>query len=138
MTATATAERRTDLEEAWITILAEYWRAVDWEQFQAQKARAETFDERAEVAARGSGVHDALDRLAKGLNMASPELPTRDLDRLVDENREAMRVLATERIYLVNKANETVRNYFEALDGGDDPEPTTSELTDFITTEDDQ
>lgn len=143
MTETETAAVPDDptddqLRQAWITILAEHWRTVDWEQFgQQQKRRATTFDERAEVATRAADVHGALDRLAKGLNMAAPELPTRDLDILVADDGRAMQLLEDERIWLVNKANETVRNYFDAMDSDDDsdPEPTTSELTDFISTE---
>lgn len=138
MTATTTDTDSPTQREAWITVLAEYWRQTDWEQFQDQKARAETFDERTTVATRAGGVHEALDKLARGLNMAAPELPTRELDALVADEDAAMRTLRREHVYLVNKANETVRNFFDALeedaDGGSGP--TTTELSDFVSTDD--
>jgi hypothetical protein len=45
-----------------------------------------------------------------------------------------MRVLRREDIWLIAKAQETVQNYFNAKQDEDsEPEPTTSELSDFIT-----
>lgn len=137
MTANTTDGSDDNRRHAWITILAEYWRQTDWEQFQEQKARAETFDERTTVATRAGGVHEALDKLARGLNMASPELPTAQLDVLVADEDAAMRLLRREHVYLVNKANETVQNFFDALNGDESAtdESTTTELSDFVTTE---
>lgn len=137
-TTTDTDDRRTDIERAWITILAEYWRQTDWEQFDGEeKARAESFGERVEVATRAADVHGALDKLAKGLGMAAPELPTEQLETLVADERASMRVLRREDIYLVNKADETVQSFFDAIDSDEpsEPEQTTTELSDFVTTE---
>ncbi len=126
-----------DLQRHWITILAEYWRQADWEQFSGQqKSRAESFSERLEAAARSGSVHKMLKKLAHGLGMSAPNLPTAALDPLAAHDQQAMAVLRREKIYLVNKADETVQNYFNAKNNDDsNPEPTTSELTDFITDE---
>lgn len=126
-----------EIETHWIAVLAEYWRQADWDAFGgAQKARADTFGERVEVAARAGDVHGAFQKLAKGLGMAVPDLPTEHTDPLVNADDEAMRTLRRERVWLVNKANETIQNYFDALDADDGESDgnsaTTSELTDFI------
>lgn len=140
MTATDTDDETTDeadLEQHWVPILAEYWRQTDWDQFGNQKkSRADTFGERLTVAVRAGDVHGALDKLAQGLGLASPELPTANLDPLTDNNEQAMRTLRRERVWLVNKADEAVRNYFDALDDPSaDAEQTTTDLSDFIATE---
>lgn len=147
MTATDTQTTDThelpdsDLEFHWIAVLSEFWRQADWDQFSnQQKSRADTFGERIEVAGRAGDVHGALQKLAKGLGIAVPELPTENLDPLVANNTRAMRLLRRENVWLVNKTDETVRSYFAALNNDDspgedtDPEPTTTELSDFITT----
>lgn len=128
---------KAEIEQQWIVVLAEYWRQTDWDQFGSQKkSYADTFGERVEVATRAGGVHEALAKLAKGLGMAAPELPTEQLDPLVADEDRAMHVLRREDIWLVNKANETVENYYDGKDDPvADPEPTTSELSDFITEE---
>lgn len=129
------------LETHWIAVLSEYWRQADWDQFSnQQKPRADSFGERLEVATRAGGVTAALDKLAKGLGMASPSLPTEHLDPLKDNERQAMRVLRRDKIWLVNKTDETIQNYYDALDGDGDgqdaPEGevagTSTELSDFI------
>lgn len=129
----------SDLETNWIAVLAEYWRQADWDAFGgAQKARADTFGERVEVAARAGDVHGAFQKLAKGLGMAVPDLPTEHADPLVEHDEAAMRKLRRERVWLVNKANQTIQNYFDALEDDDSAadEPTTTDLGDFIDTED--
>ena len=132
---TQTTADTDDIERAWITTLAEYWLQTDWDQFSGQqKSRADSFGERVEVATRAGDVHGALRRLARGLGLAAPELPTEQLDALTDDEDAAMRVLRRESIYLVNKADETVQNYFAAMDDADaDASPTTSTLSDYIT-----
>jgi hypothetical protein len=128
---------RTALERHWIAVLAEYWRQTDWDAFgTAKKSYADTFGERVEVATRAGGVHAALDKLAKGLGMATPELPTADLDPLVTNDSRAMQILRREDIWLVNKADETVRSYFDGRDSGQKPKQTTTDLSDFITLDD--
>ena len=127
----------TDNELAghWQVVLAEYWIQTDWEQFPDTKRRSETFEERLLSAQNAGDVHGALRKLARGLNMAAPDLPTENLDPLVENDKAALRVLRREDIWLVAKAKETVQNYFDAKSDSDssDPEPTTSELSDFIT-----
>ena len=135
----STNTAKHDLEHHWIAVLAEYWRQADWDQFSnQQKSRADTFGERIEVASRGADVHAALRKLAKGLGMAVPELPTQNVDALVGNDDQAMRILRRESVWLVNKTDETVQNYFAALEADDadaEPEQTTTELSDFIATE---
>lgn len=145
-TATDTDDETTDdepnLEQHWVAVLAEYWRQADWDQFGNQKkSRADTFGERLEVAVRAGDVHGALQKLARGLGIAVPELPTADLDPLTNNDDRAMRMLRRERVWLVNKADEAVRNFFDALDdadanaNADAAEQTTSDLSDFIAIE---
>lgn len=125
-----------DLVRHWTVVLAEYWRQTDWEQFPDQKRRSESFEERLLSAQNAGDVHGALKKLARGLGMATPELPTANLGPLVANSEAAMRVLRREDIWLVAKANETVQNYFDGMDdAGAEPEPTTSTLSDFLTTE---
>ncbi|WP_330633681.1 hypothetical protein [Halocatena halophila] len=126
---------KEQIERHWITVLAEFWLQTDWDKFSGQKkSRADTFGERVEVATRAGGVHEALDKLAKGLGQAVPKLPTADLDPLVTDEDQSMRILRREEVWIVNKTDETVQNYFEdKKDSDPDPEPTTSKLTDFIT-----
>jgi len=124
------------LAQDWVVILAEFWRETDWNAFPDQKRRSETFEERLEAAANGGSVHTALKKLARGLNMASPDLPTEHLDPLVADDDLAMEILRKEDIWLTAKTRETVQNYFEAKQNGDtdtESNPTTSELSDFIT-----
>lgn len=137
MTTPDTTDPTTDdLARHWTVVLAEYWRQTDWDQFQQQKRRSETFEERLLSAQNAGDVHGALKKLARGLGMAAPELPTENLDPLVEHSDAAMRVLRREDIWLISKANETVQNYFDAKrDGDSDPEPTTSDLSDFVTEE---
>lgn len=121
-----------ELARHWQVVLAEYWIQTDWEQFPDTKRRSETFEERLLSAQKAGDVHGALKKLARGLNMATPDLPTENLDPLVGDDDAAMRVLRREDIWLVAKANETVQNYFNAKQDDDsEPEPTTSELSDF-------
>ena len=123
-----------NLVDHWQVVLAEYWIQTDWEQFPDTKRRSETFEERLLSAQNAGDVHGALKKLARGLNMAAPDLPTENLDPLVEHDEKAMGVLRREDIWLVAKAKETVQNYFDAKQNEDsDPEPTTSELSDFIT-----
>ncbi|MFW6337197.1 MAG: class I SAM-dependent methyltransferase [Phycisphaeraceae bacterium] len=83
-----------DLERHWTIILAEYWRQADWDQFSGQqKSRAATFEERLLSAQNAGDVHGVLKKLARGLGMAAPELPTANLDPLVEHDDRAMRVL---------------------------------------------
>ena len=131
------AESQLPHDEAvrhWTIILGEFWMQADWDQFPDTKRRSESFEERLLSAQNAGDVHGALKKLARGLGLAAPDLPTENLDPLVAHNDEAMRILRREDIYLISKANETVQNYF---DGKDDPErapePTTSQLSDFIT-----
>lgn len=129
-TATATDD---ELARHWQVVLAEYWIQTDWEQFPDTKRRSESFEERLLSAQNAGDVHGALKKLARGLGMASPELPTENLDPLVENDEAAMRVLRREDIWLIAKAKETVQNYFDAKDDADsEPEPTTSQLSDFI------
>ncbi len=123
-----------DLARHWQVVLAEYWIQTDWEQFPDTKRRSESFEERLLSAQNAGDVHGALKKLARGLGMASPELPTENLDPLVENDEAAMRVLRREDIWLIAKAKETVQNYFDAKDddGDSEPEPTTSQLSDFI------
>jgi len=125
---------RDELAEHWTVILAEYWRQADWDQFPDTKRRSESFEERLLRAQNAGDVHGALKKLARGLGMAAPELPTENLDSLVENDEEAMRVLRREDIWLIAKANETVQNYSDAKQNEQSaPEPTTSALSDFIT-----
>jgi len=140
--ATDTDDATTDepnLEQHWVAILAEYWRQTDWDQFgNQQKSRADTFGERLTVAVRAGDVHGALDKLAQGLGLASPRLPTANLDPLAENNRQAMRTLRRERVWLVNKADEAVTGYFENRDArhaNAEPTRTTTELSDFVETD---
>lgn len=126
------------LEHHWIAILAEYWRQADWEQFSGQQqAREDTFGERLISASRAGTVHGALDTLAKGLGIATPDLPTEDLDALVADEQASMTVLRREHVWLTNKASETVDAYF-AAQNSEESGQTTTDLSDFITTEIDQ
>lgn len=129
------AEPTDDLERDWIAVLAEYWRQADWDRFGGQqKSRADAFGERLEVASRAADVHAAFDKLANGLGIAVPELPTAHIDPLVENDDRAMRVLRRERVWLTNKADEAVSNYFAVLDDTEaDAEPTTTDLSDYIT-----
>lgn len=131
---TDTDELETELEQHWVAVLAEYWRQTDWDKFGNQKkSRADTFGERLEVAVRAGDVHGALQKLARGLGLAAPELPTADLDPLAENDDAAMRVLRRERVWLTNKADEAVQNFFASLDDPTaDAEQTTTELSDFI------
>lgn len=126
------------LEHDWIAVLAEYWRQADWEQFSGQQqAREDTFGERLISATRAGSVHGALETLAKGLGIATPDLPTENLDELVANDADAMAVLRREHVWLTNKASETVDAYFVAKNGGTGGQTTTA-LNDFITTETDE
>lgn len=135
MTTDTTETTEDDLRKDWAVVLAEYWLQTDWDQFPDKKRRSESFAERLLSAQNTGGVHEAVEELADGLGMAAPDLPTQNLEPLVDNNEESMRVLRRERIYLVSKAKEVVQNYFEDKDDAEnsDPEPTTSELSDFVT-----
>jgi len=125
------------LTHDWIAVLAEYWRQADWEQFSGQQqAHEDTFGERLIPATRAGDVHGALETLAKGLGIATPDLPTAHVDPLVAHDEAAMRVLRREHVWLTNKASETVDNYFAARDGDNETTPSTTDLSDFITTED--
>jgi len=128
-------DQENRLAQDWIVILAEFWKETDWDEFPDQKRRSATFEERLEAAANGGSVHTALKKLARGLNMASPDLPTAHLDPLVEHDELAMEVLREEDIWLTAKTRETVQNYFDAKqnDGNDaESTPTTSDLSNFI------
>jgi hypothetical protein len=127
-------DHENDLAQDWIVILSEFWRETDWGEFPDKKRRSATFEERLEAASNAGSVHGALKKLARGLNMASPDLPTENLDPLVEDSETAMAVLRDEDIWLTAKTRETVQNYFDAKrDEDSEPEPTTSELSEFIT-----
>jgi len=127
------SDHENDLAQDWIVILSEFWRETDWDEFPDKKRRSATFEERLEAASNAGSVHGALKKLARGLNMASPDLPTENLDPLVEDGETAMAVLRDEDIWLTAKTRETVQNYFEAKQNEDsETEPTTSELSDFI------
>jgi len=134
MTTETTETSRDQLAEHWTIILGEYWRQADWDQFPDTKRRSESFEERLLRAQNAGDVHGALKKLARGLGMAAPDLPTENLDPLVENDAEAMRVLRREDIWLIAKAQETVQNYFDAKqDENSETKPTTSELSEFIT-----
>lgn len=141
MTATDTDDVEADLEQHWVPVLAEYWRQADWEMFGGrQMSRANVFGTRVRVAKRQGDVHAALDKLAGKLGMAVPELPTKHLAPLVEHNDAAMHTLKNEHVWLVNLTDQSVTNYFAALDGDssdDDDGRTTTDLSDFIATQED-
>lgn len=125
----------------WIVILAEYWRQADWEQFSGQqKSRVDSFGERLEAASHEGTIHKAQTKLAHGLGMSIPDLPTANLDPLTNHGTRSLEVLREERIYIVNRVEQTVQAYFDAQDSdgetresGDETAPTTSKLSDFVT-----
>jgi hypothetical protein len=129
-------DHENKLAQDWIVILSEFWRETDWGEFPDKKRRSATFEERLEAASNAGSVHGAFKKLAHGLNMASPDLPTEHLDPLVADSDLAMEILRKEDIWLTAKTRETVQNYFEAKQNSDtdaESNPTTSELSDFIT-----
>ena len=139
MTATATDADDTTTDEPtltdhWIPVLAEFWRQADWDQMGGTKqSRADFFGTRVRLAKRQGDVHAALDKLARKLGMAVPELPTKHLTPLVENNAEAMAVLKDEHVWLVNLTDQAVSNFFASLeDPAAENDPTTTDLSDFI------
>lgn len=118
----------------WIPVLAECWMQTDWDRFNQQQRRVETFGQRYRRATKQADVNAALKKLSRGLGIGSPELPTVHLDPLVENDREAMDALRHEEVFLVNKTSETVANYFanREADGETEPAQTTTDLSDFV------
>lgn len=127
-------EQRRDLWEAWINCLGEIWMQVDWNEFdRPQTSRATVFGDRVDLAKSESDVHAALSTIAREFGMNVPDLPTEPLRTLVDEPKRAMVTLRREDVYLVNEADQAVRDYFDSLNDEDSgTEPKTSTLDEFI------
>lgn len=131
-----------DLRRDWIEVLAVVWRAADWNTIASRSHPAtDVFQHRLRTASTRPSVQEAIRKLCHGLSLQAPEMPTGALDELIANERDAMRLIRTEDVWLTLKAKETVQAYYDAdgepADASGDPDIKTTNLSDFIDIQED-
>ena len=82
---------RSELEDVWVDVLASIYRSVDWRKI--RRSPYDVFEHRVEFAKYERDVPSVIQKLCDSLSLQAPPIPLDKVEKLRENEEEAMKVL---------------------------------------------